>query len=169
LDRDRPQTARPLTPYFVVEGLVVPDVPELLDEVPVRSLSFVDEPLVVPLLLVAPGAVPVLPPSPVAADPEPLMVPLPEAVPEADPLGEPVEPGAEPVGPLGDPLGVPVFDRSFVMPVEEPSPLRESPHPAKVASAAAVTTATKDFLISMKVSPVQNRQELRPIHPRGVR
>lgn len=149
-------------------------MPELLDEAPVLSLSFMDEPPVAPLLLVAPGEVPVLPPSPVA-EPAPLLV-VPEADPEAEPLAEPPLPGggALDVGPLpvvepGLPLVAPLFDRSLEVPVDEPSPLRESPQPAKAASAAAVARATNDFLISMGLSPVQVRQELRPIHRRRVR
>lgn len=145
---------------------------ELLDEAPLRSLSFVDEPPVAPLLLVAPGEVPVLPPSPVA-EPAPLPVVL-EADPEANPFAELPLPGggALDVGPLPvvEPgLVAPLFERSLEVPVEEPSPLRESPQPAKAASAVAVTMATKDFLISMDLSPVQVRQELRPIHPPRVR
>ncbi|MGQ0522063.1 MAG: hypothetical protein ACT4P8_00195 [Betaproteobacteria bacterium] len=141
--------------------LDVPDVLELLDEVPWRSLSLSDEPLVA-LLPVAPGVVPVLPPSPVADEPEPLSVPLPDAEPDADPLalplaepplpvaeelelGAPVVPDAEPVAPLVEPLVAPLCDRSLLVPLEEPLPEQ----PAKAASAAAITTATKDFLISM--------------------
>jgi hypothetical protein len=153
----------------VVVELDAPDVPELLDEVPWRSLSWVDEPLVAPLpvapLPVAPGVVPVLPPSPVADEPEPLIVPLPDAEPDADPLalplaeppspvaeelelGAPVAlplPVAEPVAPLVEPLVAPLCDRSLLVSLDEPLPEQ----PAKAASAAAITTATKDFLISM--------------------
>jgi hypothetical protein len=130
-------------------------VSELLDELPWRSLSWVDEPLVAPLP-VAPGVVPVLPPSPVADEPEPLIVPLPDAEPDADPLAlplaEPPSPVAEelelgapvalplPVAPLVEPLVAPLCDRSLLVSLDEPLPEQ----PAKAASAAAITTATKD-------------------------
>lgn len=127
--------------------------------------------LVAPLPVAEPGMVPVLPPSPVADEPWPLIVPLPDAEPDAEPdagplaepeplaepplpvaeeleLGAPVGPPlpvAEPVVPLVEPLVAPLFDRSLLVPSEEPLPEQ----PAKAARAAAVTTATKDFLISM--------------------
>ena len=86
-------------------------------------------------------SVPVLLPSPPGDDPDALPAAEPLAEPLADPLGVPGVPG---VGLVVGPLWV----RSFLVPVEEPSPPL-FPHAASADTAAAVMTAAKDFLINI--------------------